>query len=143
MTETAPAQSPPTSLLSLAGRIVFAALVAGLLLAYGTYFSVSEGQAAVVTRFGEPVREISEAGPYWKWPWPIEQVHMLVIDVHERHRTLLKVGVLKVVRTLAREVDLLLRDQIAGAKLVERRPAARRGRRIRVSGSPGHPGRGG
>ncbi|HEV8062289.1 MAG TPA: protease modulator HflC [Gemmataceae bacterium] len=73
------AQEPPvrTSLISLVSRIVFAAVVAGLLIAYGTYFSVSEGQAAVVTRFGEPVREISEAGPYWKLPWPIEHVHLI------------------------------------------------------------------
>ena len=77
MTENALAPPARTSLLSLAGRIIFAALVAGLLIAYGTYFSVSEGQAAVVTRLGEPVREISEAGPYWKWPWPIEQVHFI------------------------------------------------------------------
>ena len=77
MTENVPAQPTPTSLLSLVSRIVFAALVAGLLVAYGTYFSVSEGQAAVVTRFGEPVREIADAGPYWKLPWPIEQVHFI------------------------------------------------------------------
>ena len=77
MMETAPVTPARTGLFALLGRIVFAALVAGLLIAYGTYFSVSEGQAAVVTRLGEPVREISEAGPYWKWPWPIEQVHFL------------------------------------------------------------------
>ena len=52
-------------------------MVAGLLVAYGTYFSVSEGQAARGDALGEPVREISEAGPYWKWPWPIEQVHFI------------------------------------------------------------------
>jgi membrane protease subunit HflC len=65
------------SLAGLVGRILLAALVAGVLLAYGVYFSVSEGQAGVVTRFGAPVREIVEAGPYWKWPWPIEQVHFI------------------------------------------------------------------
>jgi membrane protease subunit HflC len=75
--DAAPAAPARTGIVSLVGRISFAALVAGLLIAYGTYFSVSEGQAAVVTRLGEPVREISEAGPYWKWPWPIEQVHFL------------------------------------------------------------------
>ena len=77
MTENAPAPNARTTLISLVGRIVFAVLVSALLIAYGTYFSVSEGQAAVVTRLGEPVREIAEAGPYWKWPWPIEQVHFL------------------------------------------------------------------
>jgi membrane protease subunit HflC len=53
-----------------------------LLIAYSMYFQVSEGYNAVVTRFGDPVRSIRKAGPYWKWPWPIEQVHQ--IDV--RHR---------------------------------------------------------
>jgi membrane protease subunit HflC len=56
-------------------RSVGAALVVGILVGYGIYFSVTEGQAAVVTRFGEPLREITTAGPYGKWPWPIEQVH--------------------------------------------------------------------
>jgi membrane protease subunit HflC len=59
-----------------------AILVVGLLAAYATYFSVSEGQMAVVTRFGAPTREITAAGPYWKWPWPVEQVH--VIDARTR-----------------------------------------------------------
>jgi membrane protease subunit HflC len=78
--ENAPAPSAEShsgSLVGLVGRALLGGLVAGLLLAYGAYFSVSEGQAAVVTRFGEPVREITEAGPYWKWPWPIDQVHFL------------------------------------------------------------------
>ena len=66
----------PFAVQALVGRLIFAALVSGLLLAYGVYFSISEGQAAVVTRFGEPIREITQAGPYWKWPWPIEQVHL-------------------------------------------------------------------
>lgn len=80
MTENEPTPPEPSrsrSLAGLIGRALLGALVAGLLLAYGAYFSVSEGQAAVVTRFGEPVREITDAGPYWKWPWPIEQVHYL------------------------------------------------------------------
>src|SRR5258708_31708033 len=64
-------------LTALLGRGVFATLVCGMLVAYATYFSVEEGQAAVVTRFGAPVREIIEPGPYWKWPWPIEHVHSI------------------------------------------------------------------
>ncbi len=77
MTDNTQESSPRTSLATLFGRVLLACLVTGLLLAYGAYFSVSEGQAAVVTRFGAPVREISKAGPYWKWPWPIEQVHLI------------------------------------------------------------------
>src|SRR4029453_19128531 len=66
-----------SSRLAFVGRIAFAGVVVGLLVAYVAYFSVSEGEAAVVTRFGAPVREITSAGPYWKWPWPIEQVHLI------------------------------------------------------------------
>ena len=76
MTDRATPRVARRSIMALAGRVAFAALVCGLLLAYGIYFSVSEGQAAVVTRFGEPVREVTEAGPYFKLPWPIEQVHL-------------------------------------------------------------------
>ena len=76
MTDRATPRGARRSIMALAGRVAFAALVCGLLLAYGIYFSVSEGQAAVVTRFGEPVREVTEAGPYFKLPWPIEQVHL-------------------------------------------------------------------
>jgi membrane protease subunit HflC len=77
MNDNPDSTTPRTSWLALAGRIVFAALVVGLLVAYVSYFSVSEGQTAVVTRFGAPVREITLAGPYWKWPWPVETVHLI------------------------------------------------------------------
>ncbi|MBS0260323.1 MAG: protease modulator HflC [Planctomycetes bacterium] len=42
---------------------------------HGAFYTVAEGDAAVVTRFGRPVRELTEAGPYWKWPGSIDQVH--------------------------------------------------------------------
>jgi membrane protease subunit HflC len=77
MTENAGASAGPSSPLAFVWRAGLAALVVGLLLTYAAYFSVTEGQAAVVTRFGAPVREITAAGPYWKWPWPIEQVHLI------------------------------------------------------------------
>jgi membrane protease subunit HflC len=77
MTDNAATSAARSSPLALAWRIAFAALVVGLLLTYAAYFSVTQGQAAVVTRFGAPVREITDAGPYWKWPWPVEQVHMI------------------------------------------------------------------
>jgi len=63
-------------------RIGIAVIVVGLILAYGASFQVSEGYNAIVTRFGNPIRAITEAGFYWKWPWPIEQVHP--IDVRYR-----------------------------------------------------------
>ncbi|MBN1853437.1 MAG: protease modulator HflC [Pirellulales bacterium] len=67
-------------------RIGFAILVIVLLVAYSAFFQVSEGNKAVVTRFGDPVRSIHKAGLQWKWPWPIEQVHS--IDVrHQLYNT--------------------------------------------------------
>jgi membrane protease subunit HflC len=77
MSDSSAPSTARNSRAAIAGRIGFAALVVGLLLVYVAYFSVSEGQVAVVTRFGAPVQEITEPGPYWKWPWPIEEVHLI------------------------------------------------------------------
>jgi membrane protease subunit HflC len=63
-------------------RLLIAAVVVGLLVFYSTFFQVVEGTGVVVTRFGDPVRSIEEAGLSWKWPWPVEQVHP--IDVRRR-----------------------------------------------------------
>jgi membrane protease subunit HflC len=82
MTNNLADPAPRSSLLGALGRIAVAAVVVGLLSIYATYFSVNEGQVAVITRLGAPTREITTAGPYWKWPWPIEQVH--VIDARMR-----------------------------------------------------------
>jgi modulator of FtsH protease HflC len=38
-------------------------------------FQVRQTQVAIVTTFGKPTRQITEPGPHWKWPWPIQQVH--------------------------------------------------------------------
>jgi membrane protease subunit HflC len=38
-------------------------------------FQVRKSEVAVVTRFGAPVRDQTEPGPYLKWPWPIEKVY--------------------------------------------------------------------
>jgi len=53
-------------------------LVAVLFAAMGLYlvaFQVRETETAFVTRFGKPVRPITEPGLHLKWPTPIEQVH--------------------------------------------------------------------
>jgi len=70
------------SLAAIVIRLVLATAVVSLVVAYSTYFQVSEGTKAVVTRFGDPVRAIHAAGLAWKWPWPIERVH--TIDVRRR-----------------------------------------------------------
>ncbi len=41
-----------------------------------TAFQVRETESALVTRFGEPVRDVTEPGLHFKWPPPIESVHV-------------------------------------------------------------------
>jgi modulator of FtsH protease HflC len=38
-------------------------------------FQVRKSEVAVVTTFGKPVRDLTEPGPYFKWPWPIQKVY--------------------------------------------------------------------
>ena len=66
---TASASTP----LGLVTRCLFAILLVGLLVIHSSYFAVREGEAAIITRFGQPVREVIQPGPHFKWPWPIEQ----------------------------------------------------------------------
>ena len=83
MAETDQKQNPSRiSVFALVSRIAVATLVVALLVLYSAFFQVAEGNKAVVTRFGDPVRSIHEAGLCWKWPWPIEQAHP--IDVRRR-----------------------------------------------------------
>ncbi len=53
--------------------LVIVIVVIGLLLAVS--FQVRDTEAALVTRFGKPVRIITEAGLKVRWPAPIERVH--------------------------------------------------------------------
>jgi membrane protease subunit HflC len=66
--------------------VILRGLVASLILALaavqGLYFQITEGKAAVVTRLGRPIREVKEAGPYFRLPWPIDEV--FEIDMRKR-----------------------------------------------------------
>ncbi len=53
--------------------IVGAALVV-VLAFFGFTAEVREGECAVITRFGEPRAEITEAGLYLRLPWPFEDI---------------------------------------------------------------------
>lgn len=59
-----------------------AGVIVALVISYSAYYQVNEGQAAVVTRFGAPVREVRDAGFYWKLPAPIDRVRL--IDLRRR-----------------------------------------------------------
>lgn len=54
---------------------ILVALIFVIMCIYLVAFQVRETEAAFVTRFGEPVRERTEPGLYFKWPTPIERVH--------------------------------------------------------------------
>jgi len=67
-------------------------VVCGVFLTQASFFTVSEGEAVVVTRLGRPTRTLLEAGPYGKLPSPIDEVHR--IDVRSRVFTTPKIAVL-------------------------------------------------
>ncbi|MEX0794669.1 MAG: protease modulator HflC [Pirellulaceae bacterium] len=62
-------------------RWVVAAVTLLILVGYPCYVQVEEGTAVVVTRFGQPIRELTEPGPSLKLPWPIEEAR--VIDTRQ------------------------------------------------------------
>jgi len=41
-----------------------------------TGFQVPQGESAVVTNFGKPIRVINQPGFFFKWPWPFESVSL-------------------------------------------------------------------
>jgi len=57
--------------IAIAISIALVVVVMGL---YLIAFQVRETESALVTRFGKPVREITDPGLYIKWPAPIERV---------------------------------------------------------------------
>jgi len=59
----------PTRLLVGFGLVLLLALYSGT-------FQVSEGEKAVLTRFGKPERELEAPGLYFKYPWPVEAVRI-------------------------------------------------------------------
>ncbi|MFV0446622.1 MAG: protease modulator HflC [Planctomycetaceae bacterium] len=65
--------TPKGSIVNLMIGLVVVSLIAG----YSVYVQTNEGTSTVVTRFGRPVQVIESAGPGIKWPWPIEQAHVI------------------------------------------------------------------
>lgn len=56
-------------------RILIAAFVIAILGCLMCSFQVASNEAVVLTRFGSPVRTLTEPGLYAKCPWPIDTVH--------------------------------------------------------------------
>jgi modulator of FtsH protease HflC len=58
-------------------RRQFAAILGVLLLLNLVTYTVDETKRAVVLQMGKPVREVTQAGLYFKAPWPIQSVRLL------------------------------------------------------------------
>ena len=58
-------------------RAVVGSLALAAIFFYATAMVVGEGQAALVTRFGRPLRAATQPGLHWKLPWPIDQITWL------------------------------------------------------------------
>jgi membrane protease subunit HflC len=52
---------------------IFIVLIVAVLGLYLVSFQVRETESALVTRFGKPVRQLTEPGWYFKWPPPVER----------------------------------------------------------------------
>jgi modulator of FtsH protease HflC len=76
---TAPSQ---LGALRLVLRCVAAAMVLGAAAAASALVIVQPGQAIVITRFGDPVRVLTQPGPAWKIPAPIEST--VAVDLRLR-----------------------------------------------------------
>ena len=58
-------------------RAVVGSLALAAILYNAMAIVVREGEAALVTRFGRPLRASTQAGLHWKLPWPIDQASIL------------------------------------------------------------------
>ena len=67
-------QPKKTEAIAAAVKYIIAALLLLVLVWFGFVCQVREGSCAVVLRFGAVRQEITEAGVYFKLPWPFETV---------------------------------------------------------------------
>lgn len=74
------------------GLSLVTAMVVGI--TYFSFFSVGEHEAVIVTRFGNPVRTVEKAGPYFKMPGFIDYVNRFDtrLSVFETQPTQLLLG---------------------------------------------------
>ncbi len=55
--------------LGFVGGVLLVLILAALLLGYASLFTVYQTQQAIVVRFGQPVKVVTEPGLNFKWPW--------------------------------------------------------------------------
>ncbi len=75
-----------------AWRVALAALCVAVALAAASLVQVREGEGALVTRFGEPVRIVLEPGLAWRLPAPIEATVPVDLRLHTTSSGLQDVG---------------------------------------------------
>jgi len=63
-------------------RAIAGALALAGLVFYATAIVVREGQAALVTRLGRPLRAATTPGLHWKLPWPVDRE--ILLDMRRR-----------------------------------------------------------
>ena len=63
-------------------RAAVGTLALGAIAFHATAVVVTEGQTALVTRFGRPVRAATQPGLHWKLPWPIDSA--ILLDMRRR-----------------------------------------------------------
>ncbi|WP_245004903.1 protease modulator HflC [Paraburkholderia sacchari] len=73
-------------------RAVLAVLCVAIAIAIASFVQVREGEAAVVTRFGEPVRVVLDPGLAWRLPAPIEATVPVDLRLHTTSSGLQDVG---------------------------------------------------
>ena len=62
--------------MKIASVAAIVAVSLALILLAASAYVVSEGQQVLITQFGDPVREVTDAGLYWKIPF-IQEVHRM------------------------------------------------------------------
>lgn len=55
--------------------IFLGVLIAAVFALLQVVFTLRQGEVAVLTQLGRPVRALTEAGLYLRWPWPIQRVY--------------------------------------------------------------------
>lgn len=75
-----------------AWRVALAALCVAIAVVVASFVQVHEGEAAVITRFGEPVRVELDPGLAWRLPAPIEATVPVDLRVHTTSSGLQDVG---------------------------------------------------
>ena len=93
------------------GGLIIALLLIALVGAYSTMFTVYQTRQALVVRFGEPIRQITEPGLNFKYPWIDTVIHIdkRILDIESPEKQ----------EVIASDQKRLVVDAFARYKIVE------------------------